>query len=319
MSDSPLSIAVGKATLLADGAMGTQLQLAGLEPGGCGEAWNVDHPDRILEIQRRYVEAGSDCLISNSFGASRIMLERHDEEDRVREINRAAVAVAREALGRAAFGRAAFGRAAGGARRGFVLGDIGPFGGLLEPYGEFSVAQVSAAFEEQARALVSADCDAILIETQTSLEELGLAIRAARAAGAPYVIASMAFDAMAESEEVRTMMGVSPEQAARFMADEGADMIGLNCGTGIDMAKAADTVARFRSASELPIIAQPNAGEPALEKMKVVYRQTPEEMAAGIPRVIAAGAGIVGGCCGSTPEHIRELRRALDRAAEKSA
>ncbi len=297
-TDSPLSIALRKATLLTDGAMGTQLQLAGLEPGGCGEAWNVDQADRITEIQRRYVEAGSDCLITNTFGGSRIMLERHDEGDRVSEINRAAVAVAREAFG---------------GRRGFVLGDIGPFGGLLEPYGEFSISEVSEAFEEQARALVSARCDAIIIETQTALEELGLAIRAARAAGAPYVIASMAFDAMVESEEVRTMMGVSPEQAARFMVDEGADVIGLNCGTGIDMAKAAATVARFRSVSELPIIAQPNAGEPVLEKMKVVYRQTPEEMAAGIPAVVAAGAGIVGGCCGSTPGHIRELRRALDR------
>ncbi len=300
-TDSPLANAVRQATLLADGAMGTQLQLAGLEPGGCGEAWNVDHPDRITEIQRRYVESGSDCLITNTFGGSRIMLERHDEGDRVSEINRAAVAVARTAFG---------------GRPGFVLGDIGPFGGLLEPYGEFAAAQVSAAFEEQARALLSADCDAIIIETQTSLEELGLAISAARAAGAPCVIASMAFDAMAESDEVRTMMGVSPEQAARFMVEEGADVIGLNCGTGIDLAKATDTVARFRSVSELPIIAQANAGEPALENMKVVYRQTPEEMAAGIQRVVAAGAGIVGGCCGSTPEHIRELRRALDQAGE---
>ncbi len=302
MNDSSLSKAVRDATLLADGAMGTQLQLAGLEPGGCGEAWNVDRPDRILEIQRRYVEAGSECLITNTFGGSRIMLERHDEGERVIEINRAGVAVARQAFG---------------GRPGFVLGDVGPFGGLLEPYGEFSVTQVSAAFEEQARALVEAGCDAIIIETQTSLDELGLAMRAARAAGAPSVIASMAFDAMAESDEVRTMMGVSPEQAARFMVDEGADVIGFNCGTGLDAGKAADTVARFRSVSELPIIAQPNAGEPELENMKVVYRQTPEEMAAGIPRMVAAGAGIVGGCCGSTPGHVREIRRALDHGARQ--
>lgn len=300
MTDSRLAIALSQATLLADGAMGTQLQLAGLEPGGCGEAWNVDHPDRVTEIQRRYVEAGVDCLITNTFGGSRIMLERHDAGDRVQEINRAAVTLAREAFGD---------------RRGFVLGDIGPFGGLLEPYGEFSESTVSAAFEEQARALLGARCDAIVIETQTSLEELGLAMGAARAAGAPCIIASMAFDALAESDEVRTMMGVSPEQAAQFMADEGADVIGLNCGTGIDMVRAADTVARFRSVSELPIIAQPNAGEPVLEQTRVVYRQTPEEMAAGIPGVVAAGAGIVGGCCGSTPDHIAALRRALDRGA----
>lgn len=303
MSDSPLSIALGRATLLADGAMGTQLQLAGLEPGGCGEAWNVDHPERILEIQRRYVDAGSDCLVTNTFGGSRIMLERHDAGERVDAINRAAVAVARRAFGD---------------RRGFVLGDIGPFGGLLEPYGEFSESEVSAAFEEQAQALVGAGCDAIIIETQTSLEELALAIRAARAAEAPFIIASMAFDAMVESEEVRTMMGVSPEQGARFMVSEGADMIGLNCGTGLDMTKAADTVARFRSVCELPIMAQPNAGDPVLENMEVVYHQTPAEMAVGIPAVVAAGAAIIGGCCGSTPEHVRALRRALDSMARKT-
>lgn len=291
--------ALASGPLLGDGAMGTQLQQAGLEPGGCGEAWNLDHPDRVLAIQRRYVEAGSDCLITNTFGGSRIMLDRHGEGDRTVSINRAGVEIARAAFGH---------------RPGFVLGDIGPFGGLLEPYGEVTVEAVRQAFGEQARALVAAGADALIIETQTSLEELGIGLAAARGAGAVCVIASMAFDEMRDSDEVRTMMGVSPEVAATFMLENGADVLALNCGTGIDMVKAAETARRYRGVSDLPIMAQPNAGQPVLEDMRVVYKQSPEEMAAGLVDLLAAGAGIVGGCCGSTPEHIRLLRRRMDMA-----
>ena len=299
MSRSALLAALEDRVLLGDGAMGTQLQRAGLEPGGCGEAWNLDHPERILAIQRAYVEAGSECLLTNTFGACRIMLERHDEGGRVDAINRAAVAIAREAFGR---------------RGGFVIGDIGPFGGLMEPYGEIARDRVEQAFREQARALVSAGADAIIIETQTALEELEIGILAAREAGAPVVIGSIAYDRLLDGEEVRTMMGVSPEQGARFMVGHGADILGLNCGTGIDMAMAADVVRRYRSVSALPVIAQPNAGQPELVDFKVVYRQTPDEMTAGLPELLRAGVNIVGGCCGSTPAHIRRLKDALATA-----
>jgi 5-methyltetrahydrofolate--homocysteine methyltransferase len=289
--------------LLGDGAMGTELQQAGLPPGGCGEAWNLDEPKKILAIQRAYVDAGSDCLITNSFGASRIMLERHDEEGRVREINRAAAQIARQAFGN---------------REGYVLGDIGPFGGLMEPYGEITVAVVERAFAEQAEALVSGGVDAIIIETQTALEELGIAIAAAKAAGAPAVIGSMAFDKMQQGDEVRTMMGTSPEQAAEFMAKAGCDIVALNCGTGIDMWHAVDTAKRYRSVSGLPIMAQPNAGLPVLENMKVLYKETPEEMAQGLETLHEADVSIVGGCCGSTPAHIRKFREVMDRARTQS-
>ena len=298
MSRTPLLQALTERPLLADGAMGTQLQRAGLEPGGCGEAWNVDAPDKVLAIQRAYAEAGSDCLITNTFGASRIMLERHGEGDRVAAINRGGAEIARRAFAD---------------RPGFVLGDIGPFGGLLEPYGDIPAARVAAAFAEQAEALVAGGVDAIIIETQTALEELALAIAAARSAGAPCVIGSMAFDRLRDGTAVRTMMGVSPEQAAELMAEQSVDVVGLNCGTGIDMNTAADTVGRYRSTCDLPVIVQPNAGQPELVNMEVVYRQPPEEMAAGLEAVLAAGARIVGGCCGSTPEHIRRFREVLDR------
>jgi 5-methyltetrahydrofolate--homocysteine methyltransferase len=302
---APLLAALAGRVLLADGAMGTQLQRAGLEPGGCGEAWNVDHADRVLAIQSAYVAAGSDCLITNTFGASRIMLERHGEGGRVAAINEAGARVARAAF--AAFGN----------RRGFVLGDIGPFGGLMEPYGEITRAEVERAFREQARALVAGGSDAIIIETQTALEEIELAIAAAREAGAPVVIGSFAFDKMLDYDEVRTMMGVSPERAAEFLAEQGADIAALNCGTGVDMRMAADVVRRYRATIDLPVMAQPNAGQPELIQMQVVYRETPEEMVRGLPELIDAGAAIVGGCCGSTPDHIRRFRETLNRMAQE--
>ena len=292
--------AVKERVLLSDGAMGTELQLAGLEPGGCGEAWNVDAPERVLAIQKAYVAAGCDCLTTNSFGGSRIMLERHGEGDRVSAINRAAAELAREAFGR---------------RSGFVLGDIGPFGGLLEPYGEIPSARVEEAFAEQAEALVAGGVDAILIETQTALEELTIGIRAAKAAGAPCVIGSMAFDKMLESDDVRTMMGTSPDQAAALMVEEGADVVALNCGTGVDMRIAAATIAIYRGTCDRPLMAQPNAGLPVVENMKVVYKETPDQMAGGVPGLFAAGARIIGGCCGSTPDHIHRFREVLDECA----
>ena len=288
--------------LLADGAMGTQLQLAGLEPGQCGEAWTLDHPDRVLRIQRNYVEAGSDVLLTCTFGASRIMLDRHGEGERTVDINRAAAAIAREALG----------------GRGYVLGDLGPFGGLMEPYGDVARADVEQAFREQARALVDGGVDGIVIETQTALEELEVAIAAARDAGARVVVASIAFDRMADEEDVRTMMGVSPEHAAEFMVAHGCDVAGLNCGTGVDVRMAAKIVRRYRAVCGLPVMAQPNAGAPVLENMQVVYRQSPEEMARELPVLLAAGPRIVGGCCGSTPAHIRRFREILDASTTES-
>ncbi len=283
--------------LLGDGAMGTQLMFAGLEQGGCGEAWNLTHPNKVLAIQRRYAEAGSDCILTNTFGGSRIMLNRHGSRDQVVEINQAAVAIAREAFG-------------GG--EGYVIGDIGPFGGLLEPYGDFTEEQVRDAFNEQTRALVDAGADAIIIETQTSLEELTLGIRAAKEAGAACVIGSMAYDVTLDGSTFRTMMGIDPEQAAKLMEQLGADVVALNCGTGMDMIRAREAVQRYRAVTDLPVMAQPNAGLPKLIQMKVVYDESPEDMVQNVAPLLAAGANIVGACCGSTPDHIRAFRGAMD-------
>jgi 5-methyltetrahydrofolate--homocysteine methyltransferase len=283
--------------LVGDGAMGTQLMLAGLEQGACGEAWNLTHPERVLAIQRRYVEAGADCLITNTFGGSRIMLRRHGHEAELAEINAAGARIAREAFGD---------------RVGFVLGDIGPLGALLEPYGELSEADARAALDEQAAALVNAGVDAIIIETQTGLEELGLAIEAAKAAGAACIIASLAYDLSADGTFYKTMMGVAPEDAAEFVTERGAQIVALNCGTGMDMIGAAKVARLYREHSALPIMVQPNAGLPVLENLKAVYKQLPADMAQGVPDVLDAGVGIVGSCCGSTPDHTRAIRAVLD-------
>jgi 5-methyltetrahydrofolate--homocysteine methyltransferase len=289
--------ALARRVLVGDGAMGTQLQQAGLEPGGCGESWNLERPERVLAIQRAYVEAGADCLLTNTFGASRIMLGRHGRGGDTAAINQAGARIAREAFG---------------ARPGWVIGDIGPFGGLMEPYGEVPEQRVRDAFREQADALVAAGVDGIIIETQTALEELGIAIDAAKRAGAPCVFGSLAFDVTHDRSDLRTMMGIGPEEAAAFLRDAGADVVALNCGTGVDVAWAARAVERYRAVCELPAMAQPNAGQPVLENMKGVYRQTPEEMAARVPELLASGARIVGACCGSTPAHIRRIRGVVD-------
>jgi 5-methyltetrahydrofolate--homocysteine methyltransferase len=293
----PFHEAIHERRLVCDGAMGTQIMHAGLEPGGCGEAWNLTHPWRVLEIQGRYVEAGADCLLTNTFGASRLMLARHGRGDDVRAINEAGVRIAREAFG---------------GRDGYVLGDIGPLGAILEPYGDLTVAEARAAYDEQAAALVDAGADAIILETQTSLEELGLGIDAARAAKAPTIIASLAYDLSADGTFYVTMMGVLPERAAAFAEERGAHVIGLNCGTGLDMRGVATVLRAYRASCSLPTMGQPNAGNPVLEKGRAVYKQTAAEMAAAVPDVLEAGAAIVGSCCGSTPEHTAAIRRAVD-------
>jgi 5-methyltetrahydrofolate--homocysteine methyltransferase len=225
------------------------------------------------------------------------MLTRHSEADHVAEVNKAGVEIARQAFGD---------------EGGYVLGDIGPFGGLLKPFGEFTESQVRSAFEEQAAALVEAGADAIIIETQTSLEELLIGIEAAQTAGSKCIIGSMAYDLTLDGSTFRTMMGIEPERAAEFMEEHGAQIVALNCGTGMEMERARDAVERYKKVTTLPVMVQPNAGKPQLINMKVVYDETPEQMVKGLVPLLQAGANIVGSCCGSTPDHIRAFRKVMD-------
>jgi 5-methyltetrahydrofolate--homocysteine methyltransferase len=283
--------------VVCDGAMGTELQRAGLAIGECGDRWNLEHPDRIEAIHRAYVAAGSDAVITNSFGANRWVLGRYGLADQVEAVNRAAAQVARRAAG------------AGVA----VLGDIGPCGGFLRPLGEIDPDDLLSQFTRQARALLDGGADAVIIETMSAIEELSIAIRAARAAGAPVIVASMAFDRLANGA-IRTMMGVSPEQAARAAAAEGAHAAGANCGTRITPADFARVVAGFRQVADLPVIVQSNAGSPELEDGRAVYRLGPDAFAEGMREVVTSGAAIVGGCCGTTPAHIAALARMVKGA-----
>lgn len=290
--------AIQERRLVCDGAMGTQLMLAGLANGDCGEAWNLAQPERVLKIQRNYAESGADCLITNTFGGSRLMLKRHGHVESLKAINEAGVRIARNAFA---------------GREGFVLGDLGPLGAILEPYGDLPHDEARAAYEEQARALVEAGADAIIIETQTSLEEMGVAIDAAKAAGAPCIIGSFAYDLSQDGTFYVTMMGVTPERAAVFAEERGANIIALNCGTGMDMNGAAKVARQYRESCGLPVMVQPNAGLPVLENMKAVYKQLPADMARHVPAALDAGANIIGSCCGSTPDHTRAIRGVLEK------
>ena len=192
-----------------------------------------------------------------------------------------------------------------------MLGDIGPFGGLMEPYGDFTEAQVRDAFPSRPRRW-STPAPTRSSSRRRPLEELGIALTAARKAGAACVIGSMAYDVTLDGSTFRTMMGIDPERAAEFMQEHGADIVALNCGTGMDMERARQAVDRYQQATDLPVMAQPNAGQPKLIEMKVVYDETPEEMVKGVVPLLETGVNIIGGCCGSTPDHIRAFRQAMD-------
>ncbi len=277
-----------------DGAMGTQLFARGAEPGKCNDRLNVESPDMVTEIHRAYLDAGSDAILTNTFGANRYALARHGCADKVAEINKAGAEVAR--------------KAAGDAR--YVLGDIGPTGDFLEPLGTLRAEQVREAFAEQVRGLREGGVDGFLIETMTALDELALAIEAARSAGGGLpVLASLSFDKGGAG--FRTMMGVEVPTAVAKMIALGADAVGFNCGTAtldeyVELAKAYAAAAKS-SGKKVQVFAEPNAGKPELVDGQAVYRVTPQEFAAACRRILDSGIHILGGCCGTGPEHIQAV------------
>jgi 5-methyltetrahydrofolate--homocysteine methyltransferase len=283
--------------LVADGAMGTQLQRAGLPIGTGGEAWNLDHPDRVLAIHAAYLQAGSDIVLTNTFGATQWVLERQGLAGRLDELNRAAARIAR--------------RAAGPDR--LVLGDLGPTGQLLEPLGPVTRSELKADTLARCRALLEEGVDGIICETLTAAEEAVVAVEAALEAGAPCVIASFAFDKRANGR-VRTMMGLGTSEAAEQVRAAGASIVGANCGTQLDVGDFAALAGELAAASGLPVMIQPNAGQPRLEDGRAVYDMSAEVFAQGMDAVLRAGAAIAGGCCGTGPSHIRALRALVDRS-----
>jgi 5-methyltetrahydrofolate--homocysteine methyltransferase len=248
----------------------------------------------VAHLHRRYLDAGARLLTTNTFGGTRLRLALHGEEGRRRTLNRKAAELARSVAGSEAW----------------VMGDVGPCGGILAPLGDVSREDARCGFLEQVEALLEGGVDAILVETMTALEEMVLAVEAARAAGAPLVFASFAFDHMKRGPP-RTMMGVAPAEAAAAAMSAGADLVGCNCGTSLTGDDCVDIVRALREATDLPVLASPNAGQPELLPSGVVYHESPDGMARTVVRLTEAGAAVVGGCCGTTPEHIARFREAL--------
>lgn len=280
--------------LVSDGGNGTELQKAGLEPGGCGESWNMLYPERVKAIHRAYLEAGSQLITTNTFGANRFVLSFYDLQSRVAELNLAGARLAREVA----------------SDKAWVMGSVGPCGRFLEPLGEISVRDLEASLREQIGALLEGDVDAVIFETQTALDELELGLRVARALGAPLVIASLAFDKVRDG--YKTMMGVAPEQAAQVALGAGADLVGANCGTGLSPWDFVEIAQRYRNATTAPLILQPNGGKPQLQASAIVYPASAEEMGRAL-LALAQHGRIVGGCCGCGPEHIRAFSEKLAR------
>lgn len=281
--------------LLLDGGMGSELMRRGFAPGGCPEEWNVTRPDEVAAIHRAYFAAGSDIVNTNTFGGSRLKLDAYGMGSRAGELNFAGARLAIEVRDREYPGR-------------LVAGDMGPCGHLMAPMGTAEPDVVRAAFGEQAQALVAAGVDLINIETMFDLSEARLAVEAACAAaeGRP-VLASMAFRPAAKG--YRTMMGVDPAAAVAALRAAGATLVGCNCEIAAEAM--ADLVPQLAELNGGVTYAQPNAGQPHLEDGVTVYDETPEHFAGIVASYVSLGAGIVGGCCGTTPEFIAALSRAL--------
>jgi 5-methyltetrahydrofolate--homocysteine methyltransferase len=292
MKEIPERLALGE-ILVGDGAMGTMLMERGLDVGQPPESFNLKKIDVLEGIAKEYLDAGADIIQTNTFGASRLKLSQYGLDERIAEINRNAVlAVKKVAAGKA-----------------YVSGSCGPTGKMLKPYGDVEPKTMVDVFKEQASLLIDAGVDIICVETMTDLQEAIYAIKGVRrVSDSILVLATMTFDPTPKG--FRTVMGVGIEEAAKGLEIAGADVVGSNCGNGIEnmvlIAK------EFRECTRLPVMIQSNAGKPVLRADRAVYPETPDFMAEKARELIAIGVSIIGGCCGTTPAHIRALRKTVD-------
>ncbi|MBM3935315.1 MAG: methionine synthase [SAR202 cluster bacterium] len=282
--------------VVSDGATGTYLQARGLEPGGCPEELNASQPELVRRMSADYYNAGSEISLTNSFGGSKFILKKYGHGDRVRELNRLAASHARSVASRGHY----------------VFGSVGPTGEFLEPLGAVSESEMYDSFTEQVKALEEGGADGVCIETMTALEEASLAVKAAKENTQLAVITTMTFDKGARGWF--TMMGVTPERAVKHLRDVGADVVGANCGNGVEAMIELSGI--MRKATDGYLIVHSNAGIPAIRKGQIVYPETPEWMAQKLIQIAEIGTNIVGGCCGTTPRHIQAFCDAI-RAKEE--
>ena len=285
-------ITVGE-IILSDGAMGTMLIDSGIALEQCFEAINLSRPDVLENIARSYLEAGSDMVQTNSFGASPLKLAMYSLEDKYEEINRAAVRAVKNAVGDKAI----------------ISASVGPCGRIMKPYGDTEPEEVFESFRKQAEVLVDSGVDMILVETMTDIKEAKLAVEAAKTISKSIpVAATMTFDPTPKG--FYTIMGVNIEMAVKELEKSGADIIGSNCGNGI--VAMIDIAREFRKFVSRPILIQPNAGLPEMVGDRAIYKESPEFMADRAREFLEMGVSIIGGCCGTTPAHIAALRKTID-------
>jgi 5-methyltetrahydrofolate--homocysteine methyltransferase len=298
MPRTSLKERIKQGPLVLDGAMGTQLIARGIQAGACNEYLNIDSAGIISDVHNTYLLAGSDAIITNTFGANKYILARHGFAENVTEINKAGARIARQSAGEDKY----------------VLGDIGPSGDFLEPLGTLKPEELKNAFTAQAEALLSGDVDGFIIETMSALDETLIAVEAVKSiAGDKPVFVSMSFDMPGDS--FKTMMGVSVEDAVSRIVPLNVDAVGFNCGT-LSLDEYVELTQRFVSAvrdfsNNVAICAEPNAGKPELVDDKAVYTVSLEDFAATAEKIHSAGVSIIGGCCGTGPAHIEAVAKRI--------
>ena len=289
-----ISNLIAKGPVVTDGAWGTEIQKRGLKPGENPESWNLSHPELVEEVPKLYVDAGSQVILTNTFGANKFIQEKYGLGDRITALNKTGVEISKRAAGDKAC----------------VFASIGPSGKMLI-LEEVSEADLQRAFEEQADAISEAGADGIVIETMTDINEALIAINVAKQTGLP-VVASMVFGAGKDKD--RTIMGATPEEVAEKLAEAGADVIGANCGQGIE--GFIPVCRRMKNITNLPLWMKPNAGLPEIVDGKTVYNTTAQDFAEAVPKLVEAGTCFIGGCCGTDPEFIKRIAETVGKLRE---